>query len=90
MTASRITDPTRLALSRLQTQTGTGLLAKRDSFLLRIDPKILAAIRRWADDDLRSVNGQLEYLLRRALKDADRLPNDGKESRTRKSRRRDS
>jgi hypothetical protein len=55
-------------------------LANRDSFLLRIDPKILAAIRRWADDDLRSVNGQLEFLLRRALKDAGRLPKAGGES----------
>jgi hypothetical protein len=35
---------------------------------------ILTAIRRWADDDLRSVNGQLEFILRTALKDAGRLP----------------
>ena len=53
-------------------------MPKRESFLLRIDPKILEALRRWADDDLRSVNGQLEFLLRRALKDAGRLPGDGK------------
>ena len=51
-------------------------LAKRDSFLLRVDPKVLAALRRWADDELRSVNGQLEYLLRKALRDAGRLPNE--------------
>ena len=44
----------------------------RDSFLLRLDPKILAAVRRWAEDDLRSVNGQIEFLLRRALTDAGR------------------
>ncbi|MEZ6092804.1 MAG: PTS ascorbate transporter subunit IIC [Pirellulaceae bacterium] len=49
-------------------------MAKRDSFLLRIDPNMLAALRRWADDDLRSVNGQLEFLLRKCLKDAGRLP----------------
>jgi hypothetical protein len=48
-------------------------LAKRDSFLLRIDPKVLAELRRWADDDLRSLNGQIEYLLRRSLQQAGRL-----------------
>jgi hypothetical protein len=36
-------------------------------FLLRIDPRVLAAIQRWAEDDLRSLNGQIEYLLRQAL-----------------------
>ncbi|MEQ8847177.1 hypothetical protein [Botrimarina sp.] len=46
----------------------------RESFLLRTDPKVLAALRRWADDELRSVNGQLDYLLREALRDAGRLP----------------
>ncbi|QDT67224.1 hypothetical protein MalM25_01210 [Planctomycetes bacterium MalM25] len=45
----------------------------RESFLLRTDPKVLAALRRWADDELRSVNGQLDYVLRRALRDAGRL-----------------
>ncbi len=45
----------------------------RESFLLRTDPKILAALRRWADDELRSANGQLDYLLRKALRDAGRL-----------------
>ena len=49
-------------------------MAERKSFLLRIDPQILDAVRRWADDDLRSVNGQVEFLLRRALSDAGRLP----------------
>ena len=52
-------------------------LGKRDSFLLRVDPKVLAALRRWADDELRSVNGQLEFVLRKALRDAGRLPEDG-------------
>ena len=46
----------------------------RESFLLRTDPKILDALRRWADDDLRSANGQLEFILRDALKKAGRLP----------------
>lgn len=48
----------------------------RESFLLRTDPKILAALRRWAEDELRSTNGQLDYLLRKALRDADRLRNE--------------
>lgn len=50
------------------------LLGKRDSFLLRTDPKVLDALRRWADDELRSANGQIEFLLRAALRDAGRLP----------------
>jgi len=48
-------------------------LATRESFLLRTDPKVLDALRRWARDELRSVNGQIEYVLRRALADAGRL-----------------
>jgi len=57
----------------------------RESFLLRTDPRVLDAIRRWADDELRSVNGQIEYLLRRALREAGRLkevdsPPDGGDS----------
>ncbi len=49
-------------------------MAKRDSFLIRIDPKILAAIRSWAEDEMRSANGHVEYLLRQALQQAGRLP----------------
>jgi len=48
----------------------------RESFLLRTDPKVLEALRRWARDELRSVNGQIEYVLRRALADAGRLSRD--------------
>lgn len=48
-------------------------MAKRDAFLLRIDPEVLAALRRWADDDLRSLNAQIDFLLRRSLRDAGRL-----------------
>ena len=36
-------------------------------FLLRVDPKVLAEIQRWAADDLRSLNGQIEWILRQAL-----------------------
>jgi hypothetical protein len=42
-------------------------MAERKSFLLRIDPKVLEALQAWAADDLRSLNGQIEFLLRRAL-----------------------
>ena len=49
-------------------------MSKREAFLLRLDPKVLEALRRWAADDLRSVNAQVEFLLRRALRDAGRLP----------------
>lgn len=42
-------------------------MAAKKSFPLRINPEILAATQRWADDELRSVNAQIEYLLRQAL-----------------------
>ena len=45
----------------------------RKSFLLRLDPETFEALQRWAADDLRSVNGQVEFLLRRALRDAGRV-----------------
>jgi len=49
-------------------------LAKRKAFPLRIDPRLYEAVRRWADDELRSVNAQIEYLLGRAVRDAGRWP----------------
>jgi hypothetical protein len=52
-------------------------MAERKSFLLRLDPDTFAALQSWAADDLRSVNGQVEFLLRRALRDAGRLPGKG-------------
>jgi hypothetical protein len=39
----------------------------RKAFLLRIDERLLAALQRWAEEELRSLNGQIEYLLRQAL-----------------------
>ncbi len=48
-------------------------MARRSTFPLRLDPKTMAALRAWADDELRSLNGQIEYLLRHALRDAGRL-----------------
>jgi len=47
-------------------------MAARKAFLLRVDPKVLEEVERWAADELRSVNGQIEYLLRRALDQAGR------------------
>ena len=49
-------------------------MSERGAFLLRTDPALLEALRRWARDDLRSVNAQIEFLLRRALREAGRLP----------------
>ena len=46
----------------------------RKAFLLRIDPSVLDAVQRWANDDLRSLNGQIEFLLRRALQANGRAP----------------
>lgn len=48
--------------------------ATRKSLLLRLDPAVHDAVARWAADDLRSVNAQIEMLLRRALDDAGRHP----------------
>ncbi len=49
-------------------------MAERRPFLLRLDPETFAALQAWAADDLRSVNGQVEFLLRRALREAGREP----------------
>ena len=49
-------------------------MAERKAFLLRVDRVVLDAVQRWANDDLRSVNGQIELLLRDALKRAGRMP----------------
>ncbi len=48
--------------------------AEHKSFLLRIDRKTLEALQRWATDDLRSLNAQIEWALREALRRAGRLP----------------
>lgn len=49
-------------------------MAERKSILLRLDPAVHDAIARWARDDLRSSNAQIEFILRRALSDAGRMP----------------
>ncbi|WP_329003117.1 hypothetical protein OHA18_07735 [Kribbella sp. NBC_00709] len=52
------------------------MAAERKKILLRLDPVVHDALARWAADDLRSTNAQIEFLLRRALADAGRLPKD--------------
>jgi hypothetical protein len=52
-------------------------MAERKAFLLRVDPRLLEALQRWANDDLRSLNGQIEFLLRRALREAGRAGEEG-------------
>ncbi len=47
-------------------------MSERKSFLVRLDPSLHTALQRWAADDLRSLNGQIEFLLRRALRESGR------------------
>ena len=49
-------------------------MTERKGVLLRLDPAVHEALARWAADELRSTNAQMEFLLRRALADAGRLP----------------
>ncbi len=51
-------------------------MSERKSILLRLDPAVHDALARWAAAELRSTNAPIEYLLRRALADAGRLPSD--------------
>jgi hypothetical protein len=51
-------------------------VTERKPFLLRIDREVLEAVQRWADDELRSLNGHIEFILRRALKEAGRTDAD--------------
>jgi hypothetical protein len=55
-------------------------MAGKKAFPLRLDPELYDVIRRWADDELRSVNAQIEFLLSRAARDAGRRPRPGRES----------
>jgi hypothetical protein len=55
-------------------------MAERKSFLVRIDGDVLNALKKWADDDLRSLNGQMEYLLRKALRERGRLKEKDRDS----------
>lgn len=49
-------------------------MAEKKAFPLRISTQVLEAIQHWADDDLRSLNAQIEYVLREALRQSKRLP----------------
>lgn len=49
-------------------------MANRKNYPLRLDPDLYEALRRWADDEMRSVNAQIEFLLARALRQAGRAP----------------
>lgn len=51
-------------------------MVARKALLIRIDPRVHAGLERWARDELRSLNAQIEFVLRRALGDARRLPAD--------------
>ncbi len=48
-------------------------MSKKKSFVLRINPETFKLIEKWADDEFRSVNGQLEWMINKTLKDAKRL-----------------
>ncbi len=48
-------------------------MAKKKTFVLRVNPEMMEAVEKWAADDFRSINGQLEWIIHNALKDAKRL-----------------
>jgi len=50
-------------------------MAKKKAFALRIDEDLMAAVEKWAANEFRSANGQIEFILHQALRDAGRLPN---------------
>ena len=49
-------------------------MSKRKSFVLRVDPEMFKELEKWANDEFRSVNGQVEWIINKALKEAKRLP----------------
>ena len=62
-------------------------MAERKNIPLRLDPVVFEALQRWAAADLRSVNAQIEFVLRRALRDAGRLTDDAGDGSERDGRR---
>ena len=48
-------------------------MAKKKPFVLRLDPELLAAVEKWAADEFRSTNGQMEWIVNKALKEVNRL-----------------
>ena len=61
-------------------------MAERKPFLLRIDSAVLDAVQRWANDDLRSLNAQIEFVLRDALRRAGRLSREDETAKAAKGR----
>ena len=57
------------------------MVTERKGVLLRLDPAVHDALARWANDELRSTNAQIEFLLRRALAEAGRLPTHARQMR---------
>jgi hypothetical protein len=53
-------------------------MAQKKPFVLRLDPEVLKAVEKWAADEFRSTNGQIEWLVSKALKDSGRLKSKGK------------
>jgi hypothetical protein len=56
-------------------------MAERKSILLRLDPAVHDALAKWAADEMRSTNAQIEFLLRRALGDSGRMPGNARKMR---------
>ena len=53
-------------------------MAQKKPFVLRLDPELLKAMEKWAADEFRSTNGQIEWLISKALKDSGRIKSKGK------------
>jgi hypothetical protein len=53
-------------------------MAQKKPFVLRLDPDILKAVEKWAGDEFRSTNGQIEWIISKALKDTGRIKSKGK------------
>ena len=53
-------------------------MPKKKAFVLRVSPEMMLAIEKWAQDEFRSANGQIEYILHQALKKAGRIKNSEK------------
>jgi len=51
-------------------------MAKKKAFVLRVDPEILKSVEKWAADEFRSTNGQMEWIISKVLKEAGRLKKD--------------
>lgn len=52
-------------------------MSKKKTFVLRIDPEMMKAVEKWAADDFRSINGQLEWIIHNALKNVKRMKKSG-------------